>query len=705
MVPVNWKIKAIDDDYKKKTIASIRSKVNDYDGIIVGTDSDVEGYGIYYLLEQYLGITNKPALRFIEHSLTDGEILKSLLSMTDYHTDPIHIRFTQSFILRSRADWLYGMNGTRLMTLRQDSLMAIGRVKAPTIKIVYDNSMAIENFQSRRYYQLEANYGNGFTATLVNDKLSPIQFDSVNDIPTYPMEGQVISKKTERKYEHAPKLFDLTAIQAEAGQKYGYTPNDTLSIIQSLYETHKVISYPRTQCRFVSSEKAKEFKDMLSLMDAFDDLAEIAHSITDADIKRVMKDKMVVNDAEVQKESHDALLPTSKRPDLDKMNEAEKRICQMIYTRLLAQFLPQLAEDKTQLVIKHGDGSFVAKGKMMVEKGWRVFYRNSKDVVLPNLEEGDVVTAQKMDKKQKDTTPPKRLTQATLINAMRNIANQIEDKELKKSLADSQGIGTPATRASLIEDILKRGYVVDKKDGLHITASGKAYIEALGDLDIASPVFAATMDTKLKKVQRGEANYDDVYNDILSDLNVMCQKIKTTKVVRAKVDAMCPICGSPLGVSSHYYACSNDNCDFQIQRTVCGVAIDEDTLKLLVAGKPTKQMKFTKKDGTQFQAALIYQDGKLTWAHDTYECPLCHKQTVRINRGGAFCDCGLKIFRKMINDPKSHQLTDRELKMLLKKGKTDLISGFIGKSGKMFEAYVVLGEDGRTKFEFQNSRR
>jgi DNA topoisomerase-3 len=213
------------------------------------------------------------------------------------------------------------------------------------------------------------------------------------------------------------------------------------------------------------------------------------------------------------------------------------------------------------------------------------------------------------------------------------------------------------------------------------------------------------MDTKIKQIQRGEAEYDDVYNDILSDLNSMCQKIQNSKVIAVRVDANCPICGAPLENTKYHYNCSNPNCDFTLQRMVCGVIIDEGMIKTLLAGKPTKKLKFKKKDGTEFQAALVYQDGKLTWANDRMECPLCHKQTVRINRGGAFCDCGLKIFRKVMNDPKSHQLTDKELKMLVKKGRTDLLSGFIGKSGKMFDACVVLGEDGRTKFEFPNGKK
>ena len=343
IIPKNWSIKAIDDVRKKKILVEIKQKVRDYDGIIVGTDSDVEGYGIYYMLENYLCITDMTALRFIEHSLTDKEILESLLNMTDYHKDPVHIRNTQSYLMRSKADWLYGMNATMMVTDKLDEKTRIGRVKAPTLKIVYDNSKAIDNFVVSKYYQLRADYGD-FSADYTEDGVNPFKFDKKNDVINAPLKGIVSKKEVEDKSTGAPQLYDLAAIQSEAGQSYGFKPDETLSIIQSLYETHKVISYPRTQCRYVSTEKAKEFKDMLKVMTVFDELKDIVDKVPDSAYEKIMKKKSVVNDVEVQKESHDALLPTTTKPDLNKLNEKEKTICLMIYKRLLAQFLPSLIE-------------------------------------------------------------------------------------------------------------------------------------------------------------------------------------------------------------------------------------------------------------------------------------------------------------------------------------------------------------------------
>lgn len=697
MIPKTWKIEAANDPKKKAILKSIKNTIDDYDGVIVGTDSDVEGYGIYYLTEHFLGIQDKKALRFIEHSLTDKEILQSLLDMTDYHEDTVHKRFVQSYLVRSRADWLYGMNGTRKLSVRQETMLAVGRVKAPTIKLVYDNSMAIENFKVKKYYQVESDYG-GFTATLLDKDGKIAKFDDKSSIKSYPLQGTVNDVKTERVYEHAPKLYNLSALQSDAGKKFKYSPAETLEIAQSLYEKHKVISYPRTQCRYASKEKANEFPMMLSHMDVFPNLAQHMGKVTDSVIQAIKNDKSVVNDKEVEKESHDAILPTSVRPDLSNMTQKEQNICKMVFTRLLAQFLPKAEDDKTSLTILHGDGLFSSSGKVVAEQGCRVLYAESKDKTLPKLSKGDTITAKKIEPVEKKTSPPKRLTQATLLDSMMNIANTIEDAELRKSLAESKGIGTPATRAKIITDIIGRGYVEEQKSGLYITGLGKQYICAVEPLEISSPVFAAIMDTEMKKVQRGEANYDEVYGKVLHGLYDMCSQIDNIKSLTRTTSAKCPVCGGEIKIGRFRYECSG--CDFKMQKNVCGKEIDEKLLEKLVSGEVSNQYNFKKKDGTAFKAKLKIENNELVFDFSSgISCPKCKEKDVVINKGGAFCACGLRIFRKIAGK----ELTDSELKELLKNGILKNISGFIGKSGKPFTASVVLKEDGTTEFQFDNN--
>lgn len=479
IIPQQWGIKALDDKRKKETLKKIKSSVSEYDGIIVGTDSDTEGYGIYYLLEHYLKIEKKKALRFIEHSLTDKEIYEQLLCMRDYHTDPVHKHFTESFLIRMRTDWLFGMNVTRLMTNKCGVLMNTGRVKAATTKLIYDNSMAIDQFVSRTYYYLTADYGN-FKASQIDKHGKYVEYATADEVKkqSVPLNGKVLKKDVKDEYTNAPQLYDLSAIQVEAGRLYKMSPKEVLATIQSLYETHKVISYPRTQCRYVSSEKAKEFPDMLKKLMVFPELKPYVEKISVNDIKRVQADKRIVNDKEVEKESHDALLPTDKTPDLSKLSEIERQICLLIYTRLLAQFLPKLRQQKTKLFLQHGDKLFYTTGKMVIDEGWRKLYGSLKNIELPLLTEGQSVTAKEIVPDAKKTTPPKRYTDASIVDAMTNIANQIKDDALRKSLSESKGIGTSATRAQIIDEIIKAGYVDVKKKQLYITEKeiGRAHV-------------------------------------------------------------------------------------------------------------------------------------------------------------------------------------------------------------------------------------
>ena len=705
MVPKQWGVKPISDSYKLKTIQKIKELIGNYDGIIVGTDSDVEGYGIYYLLETYLGLQNKFALRFIEHSLTDKEILKSLLSMTDYHSDPTHVHFTQSFLLRSRADSLYGFNASRMVSVKMSTLMRVGRVKAPTIKLVYDNSMTIADFRSQVSYQIQADYLD-FKSILIDDNKTPRSFKTREDAAKlkFPLIGEIIDKTVERKSKDPEKLYDLTAIQAEAGKRFGYKPDQTLEIIQSLYEKHKVISYPRTQCRYVSVEKSKEFPMMLDHMSAFPELAPYVKNISNEDIHRVMRSSRVVNDREVQKESHDALLPTSNRPDPNTMTEKEYNICLMIFGRLLEQFMPKFETDDTTLIIQHGDGKFVAKGSTVVNQGWRALFRKKEDASLPVFDEGDKVHAASIGPVERKTSPPKRLTQASLIAAMKNIASQIDDPQLKKSLQDSQGIGTPATRAAIIKDIITTGYVEDKKDGLYITDLGKSYVESIKTLDIIRPDFAAVMDTEIKKIQRGEARYDVIYAKVTTDLKTMCGQIEAMPAVvqSEKIREMCPSCHNPLYAERYNYVCHN--CDFKVPKTICSIPISEGQLGSLLKGNILPAKQFTRKDGKKFTARLkLDEQYKIAFDFSSgYSCPLCGKPLFA-NNGGMFCrneDCGLKIFKNSFG----HMLTDREMKDLVTKKKTNPIGFVSKKTGKKYEACICIDDEKKeVGLEFNNN--
>lgn len=699
IIPQQWGIKVLDDKRKKETLKKIKSSVSGYDGIIVGTDSDTEGYGIYYLLEHYLKIEKKKALRFIEHSLTDKEIYEQLLCMRDYHTDPVHKHFTESFLIRMRTDWLFGMNVTRLMTNKCGVLMNTGRVKAATTKLIYDNSMAIDQFVSRTYYYLTADYGN-FKASQIDKHGKYVEYATADEVKkqSVPLNGKVLKKDVKDEYTNAPQLYDLSAIQVEAGRLYKMSPKEVLATIQSLYETHKVISYPRTQCRYVSSEKAKEFPDMLKKLLVFPELKPYVEKISVNDIKRVQADKRIVNDKEVEKESHDALLPTDKTPDLSKLSEIERQICLLIYTRLLAQFLPKLRQQKTKLFLQHGDKLFYTTGKMVIDEGWRKLYGSLKNIELPLLTEGQPVTAKGIVPDAKKTTPPKRYTDASIVDAMTNIANQIKDDALRKSLSESKGIGTSATRAQIIDEIIKAGYVDVKKKQLYITEKGKHLIESFPGIDLFKPEFSAVMDYDMKLIQRGEKDYDTVYADTLNKLRKTCEQIEQTKVSGPVSKYKCPRCHSYMKEVSWGYVC--DACDIKVPFSIGGHKFTESEMNILFEGEKTKPITLKKKDGNTFSASLILtaEQGVQFDFSSGVLCPYC-KNDMRHNKGGYFCDCGFKVFQTICGK----SLTDGQMKRLIAKGSLPEMDGFESKAGKKFSAGLEIKEK-KVNFVFPEKR-
>lgn len=686
MVPQQWKIEPVKG--KVDLLARVREAAAEHEGIIVGTDSDTEGYGIYYLLETYLGLQGKKTLRFMEHSLTDKEILESLLSMTDYHTDPVHARFTQSYLLRSRADWLFGMNATREATVHTGKLMTVGRVKTPTIKLVYDNSIAIENFRPETYYLVHAVY-DGFQGVLVGKDGKAFRFTSREQCPELSKAGIVASVKSEEFETYAPKLYDLPSLQMDAGQMLGLTPKETLTALQALYEKHKSVSYPRTQCRYVSTERAKEFPVLLRAVSVFPELAAV---LPEAELKRA-QNKRVVNDGEVAKESHDALLPTSQIPDLSKMTEQEVQVLRLVYTKFLAQFLPPLVEKKTVYGIRHGNFLFRADGKIVESLGWRRLYGSPKDSVLPDLKKGDTVKAQEIKADPYKTKPPKRLTQATLIKAMENIAEKVEDPELRKSLAGSKGIGTPATRDSIIADIIKRGYVQDK-NGLYITPEGKSYIEQLSGTAIISPVFAAQLDYEIKKIQRGEAGYKEAYDRMLGSLSGLCMQLE--KLEAPKASWKCPNCGSELTDRKYSFSCPR--CSFSIPKRLMDITVTDDMIANMYEGKAQGPYTFKKKDGSTFKAKITLTQGGIGFDFSSdIRCPFCGSM-MRVNKGGAFCNCGLKVYRNVAGK----ELNDTQVKTLAMRRLLSNVQGFKKKDGALFTAGLRIADDKTIQFVFND---
>lgn len=722
MIPSVFKIEVMED--KKKIVKDIKDKLKStkYDGIIVGTDSDVEGNGIYYLLETHLSLRKMNALRFYETDLTDKALLESLFTLTDFHTNPRDVHMTEAFKIRSQMDWLIGMNFSVGFSVKSGFTMRVGRVKAPTLKLVYDNSKDIDEFVPHTDYELLAAYKEGFDGTYVNSD-GNVRFKTEKEAIDFgkKLSRNGIVKSITKKIAktNAPQLYKLSDIQIEAGKQFGYDPSKTLSLVQSLYETHKVVSYPRTDGRYISEEKAKELPILLKAVAAIPELKSIVDGVTSSDIDRVKKNNKVVNDVEAKKASHDALLPTGKIPDISKLSKDELNIMTLIYKRLLALFLPALEEEKTVVIVDIDGNDFKTNGKIILNKGWTSIYdKKTTDTELPEIKKGDKVNIQEYKTVEKTTTPPVRLTQSTLIAAMENIAKYIEDKKLQTVMKDVKGIGMPSSRAKIILDLIKSGYMEEKgkAKALYITDTGKKYIENIQNFSICKPELTAEWETRMQHIKEGSETYEKVEEHMITYVKDMCHEIEKADIKKSgwsgseATGLNCPICKKPMMKSKFGWYCSGKKekeCSFSIPLEIASKKLTDANVKSLLEKGVTKEIAgFKSKAGKNFSAKLKLNNYKIEFDFDKaedkktkeeYKCPHCGGNIVP-DQWSWKCEknCGFSLSYKIAGK----QMKESDLKDLICNKKTKKIDGFTSKAGKKFSAALKLKDDGTTGFDF-----
>lgn len=633
MIPDKWKINIIDD--KKKMYSDIKKKIEEghYDGLICATDADREGNLIFYLLEQKLNKKMK-CYRFWVNDLTEKAILKSYGSMVDLHKDTFQQNLTYASILRSRFDWLIGMNISISASLKSGMTMKIGRVKTPTLKIVYDNSKAIDEFVPKTTYGVTCKYKEGFTGILVDNKTEK-SFETkkeAEDIISQLKKVATITsieKKTVKTI--APPLFKLSDLQVYANKVKGYSADKTLELVQSLYEK-KIVTYPRTDCRVLSSESVNDFSQMMKTLSIFPELSQYVSKISQKDFDNVAKNKKYVDNDEVNKSSHTALVPTGASATNLNLTTDETEILKMICIRFLSIFLPPLVEEKTALLTDNNGYTFRSNGKMIIDKGYTVLLnKNLEDNILPtNLKEKDILNVTELIPNEKTSVPPTRLTQGELIAIMENINKLIDDKELKEIMKEANGIGTPATRASIITALIKDGYIDVKKskksEQLFISEKGKQYIENIKDFDITSPELTAEWEGKLKKVEHGNMNSKEFSDKMKEFLNETIQQINQTRMnqvvnnrasVQTTVVGKCPRCGCDVIETSKGFSCSgwkNDPpCKFSIWKSNKLLAASK---KKLTAAKVKKLLEkgyyeennLVSKTGKKYNTKIVLED-------------------------------------------------------------------------------------------------
>jgi DNA topoisomerase III len=563
---------------------------------------------------------------------------------------------------RSEADWLVGMNATRGMTARsrngaQSTLYSIGRVQTPTLAILVHREKEILNFVSKEYWEVKGTFLNAsqsrFTATWQMAKQSRFGTkdlaaqvaarDKALGAATDPKGPRVESLQKKTLKEPPPLLFDLTLLQQTANRRFGFTSAQTLELAQALYETHKVLTYPRTGSRFLSNDIAK---DLSRIFTALQPLPEYAAFVTSLLGTPPTITKRVFDDAKVS--DHHAIIPTGKPVRLDALSSEERCIFDVVVRRFLGAFYPDAEFEQTELTIRVGGPTapkptettpflevlpplpdlYITRGRVRAVVGWQTVAgidpedeekKDANEQSLPSLQVGEALEG-RFEVLSKKTTPPSRYTEATLLSAMEFAGKQIEDEALRQAMKDG-GLGTPATRASTIETLITRDYILREKKQVKPTPTGMALIDAVPVESLRSPELTGSWEARLARMSRNEETRTAFMKDIAEYVQDMVDKIKTQAAPVASAPSSgattgsalgpCPKCGGQVHIGNWNYPCEKD-CGFSVPKKLAQKVLSESVVSTLLKKKRTQPVKgFVSKLGKKFEAVLV-----LTEAHE-----------------------------------------------------------------------------------------
>ncbi|AST93847.1 DNA topoisomerase III [Sutcliffiella cohnii] len=553
MLPERLKLVVIKKTGKQFNAVKSQLVRKDVSEIIIATDAGREGELVArWIIEK--AKVNKPIKRLWISSVTDRAIREGFQKLRNGKE---YENLYHSAVARAEADWIVGMNATRALTTKYNAQLSAGRVQTPTIAMIAKREEEIRSFQPKAYYGVQVVTNNGLVFTWKDsNQTRTFEKEKAEQIANS-IKGKTVKiknvQKTKKK-SFAPGLYDLTELQRDANRIFGYSAKETLSIMQKLYEQHKVLTYPRTDSRYLSSDIVETLKERVEAV-SVKPYTPIAQRILKSPIRT---NKSFVNDEKVS--DHHAIIPTEETVFLAKLTDKERKIYDLVVKRFLAVLLPPFEYEQTTLEAEVANHSFTAKGKIVLSNGWKDVFGNVvdedseasdvKDQLLPSMNEGDTLTIQKVNKTSGETKPPSRFNEGTLLAAMENPAKFMDEasQDVKKTLGETGGIGTVATRADIIEKLFNSFLIEKKGQEIHITSKGKQLLD-LVPKELKTPALTAEWEQKLSSIAKGKLPQKAFINDmrdyakeIVHEVKNSTQKFKHDNVTGTK----CPDCGKLL---------------------------------------------------------------------------------------------------------------------------------------------------------------
>lgn len=750
VIPPRFALQPIEKTQDRLKLLERLIKRKDVEGLINACDAGREGELIFNYIVQHSG-TKKPVRRLWLQSMTQAAIregfaaLRSAAEMEGLRT---------AAVCRAESDWLVGINGTRAMTAFNSKtggfhLTTVGRVQTPTLAIIVEREERIRRFVPRAYWELEARFrgekgeyagrwfDEGFKKPEDDDQATAYRIwdEARAEAIRSACLGRpaVATEETKPASQLSPLLYDLTSLQREANSRFGFSAKTTLGLAQALYEKHKVLTYPRTDARALPEDYLGTAKEALGNLP--EDYAGLAGTILQQGWVR--PNKRIFNNAKIS--DHFAIIPTGSAPK--HLNELEWKLYDLVTRRFLAVFYPAAEYSVTTRITRVKDGSaehaFKTEGRVLVNPGWLAVYGREAQVEgeeggpsLPPMVPGETLTTQAVDIKANQTRPPARFTEATLLSAMEGAGKMVEDEELRAAMA-GRGLGTPATRAQIIENLISEAYLL--REGKELIPTAKAFslitlLRGLGVDELTSPELTGEWEHKLAQMERGQLSRDEFMAHIVALIREIVERAKryesdTVPGEFATLEAPCPKCGGVVKETYKKFVCQS--CEWNTWKIVAGRQFEIAEMEtLLREGRVGPLAGFRNKMGRPFEAVIRLNDARQPEFEfgqpregETEEpvdfsgqerlgpCPKCGGSVYE--QGNAYvCErsvgpersCDFRSGKLILQQP----VERAQMQKLLAEGKTDLLTGFVSaRTRRKFAAFLVRDKDGKVGFEFE----
>jgi DNA topoisomerase III len=638
IVPDEFKLVVRDERSRKQmSVITKMLKRGDVDEVVNACDAGREGELIFAWTFQKAA-ANKPVERLWLSSMTNAAIKDAFGALRPRSE---FSRLEEAARSRSEADWIVGMNATRAATIRLrssfDGAVSLGRVQTPTLAILARREEEIKAFKPEPYWLVDARFEPtggesgrryegrfhaGAQPRLKTAAEAEAIVAAVRDQP-----GEITKLETSTKTERAPLLYDLTSLQRDANTRFGFSARRTLAAAQRLYEEHKALTYPRTNSRFLPTDMVSELKPIAAGVGTQREYARAAAYVSGLDVLPLGR---VVNDAKVT--DHHAIIPTKADHPVDRMSDDDKRVYDMVVRRFLAVFHPDAEFENTRLETTVAAHIFRTRGRVLIVPGWRGVYGEGlesrsegdedegRDQQLPKLERGEDVRTLEVESLARETKPPRRYSDASLLAAMETAGTLVDDEELREAMKDS-GIGTPATRAAIIERLIDVGYVERDARALVCTEKGVNVIKFLGEHALTSPSLTGDWEHRLARIEEGEESRRRFMHDIAEfargTVAELDAKLKEVRIPRANLGP-CPVCGRDIVENRKGFSCwsrEDPGCGFVIWKSKAGKTLPVAVAReLITRGRTEKAVTgFKGRSGRSFRAKLALmqtEDGK-----------------------------------------------------------------------------------------------